>query len=612
MANISKINVNQHEYNIKDAVARAALGTLTGSSAVPIALNNKVGYADYRTVTENSATKHYIYFYKDDSDAPVNASTIPSTYLCKIDAAPFIKDGMVSSVAISNGNLVITWNSDSTGVTTPTNIPLTDIFNASNYYDKDAVDGLISGVEAGLVDVVDNLTTQDATKALSANQGYTLNTNKANKSELSITAVTGKTDRKNVQLKSGVSQEFLIAHQDISGKADKTTAVTNVGFDTSTGTLSQTINGSSSPIITLDSTPTSGSKKPVTSGAVYTALDGKANKSEMSVTAGTGDNADKTTIQLKSGTSATVLTEHQDISGKADKPIDFWKWYRDTFKTPLYPEEAAARVLTASEQAALDDIASGAYSWVNSESDPVPLVFYHDYDGYAWMGINPYLPTGVAVKGLRIRVNQQNKYWTEDFSTFEHELNYNTISNLPTLNTNNSTAQEFSSDEIIKNTIKLHKISKTGTLAHAIDDETHRLVTDVEKSTWSGKYDKPTGGIPSTHMTSAVQASLGLADTAVQDSSYVHTDNNYTTAEKTKLSSIAAGAEVNVQSDWNQTTTTADDYIKNKPTNVSSFTNDAGYQTSSQVTSTISSAVSGSYTASTETLSLTLPTFTTA
>lgn len=33
-----------------------------------------------------------------------------------------------------------------------------------------------------------------------------------------------------------------------------------------------------------------------------------------------------------------------------------------------------------------------------------------------------------------------------------------------------------------------------------------------------------------------------------------------------KLANIAAGAEVNVQSDWSQTTTTADDYIKNKPT----------------------------------------------
>lgn len=33
----------------------------------------------------------------------------------------------------------------------------------------------------------------------------------------------------------------------------------------------------------------------------------------------------------------------------------------------------------------------------------------------------------------------------------------------------------------------------------------------------------------------------------------------------------------NVQADWNQTVTTADDFIKNKPTNVSAFTNDAGY-----------------------------------
>ena len=52
----------------------------------------------------------------------------------------------------------------------------------------------------------------------------------------------------------------------------------------------------------------------------------------------------------------------------------------------------------------------------------------------------------------------------------------------------------------------------------------------------------------------------------VEDASYVHTDNNYTTADKNKLAGIAAGAEVNVQANWTQTTTTADDYIKNKPT----------------------------------------------
>lgn len=41
---------------------------------------------------------------------------------------------------------------------------------------------------------------------------------------------------------------------------------------------------------------------------------------------------------------------------------------------------------------------------------------------------------------------------------------------------------------------------------------------------------------------------------------------DYTTAEKTKLGGIEAGAEVNVQSDWNQSDSTKDDFIKNKPT----------------------------------------------
>ena len=35
--------------------------------------------------------------------------------------------------------------------------------------------------------------------------------------------------------------------------------------------------------------------------------------------------------------------------------------------------------------------------------------------------------------------------------------------------------------------------------------------------------------------------------------------------DKTKLDRIENGAEANVQSDWNQSNTQADDYIKNKP-----------------------------------------------
>lgn len=56
--------------------------------------------------------------------------------------------------------------------------------------------------------------------------------------------------------------------------------------------------------------------------------------------------------------------------------------------------------------------------------------------------------------------------------------------------------------------------------------------------------------------------------------------NDYTTTEKDKLAGIAAGAEVNVQSDWNQSTSTADDYIKNKPaipTKITDLTDDSDF-----------------------------------
>ena len=50
--------------------------------------------------------------------------------------------------------------------------------------------------------------------------------------------------------------------------------------------------------------------------------------------------------------------------------------------------------------------------------------------------------------------------------------------------------------------------------------------------------------------------------------------------DKQKLDGIASGAEVNVQSDWNQSVNTADDYIKNKPTipsKTSDLANDSLY-----------------------------------
>ena len=58
--------------------------------------------------------------------------------IASISAADFIKDGMVDSVVINDGKLVITFNTDSGKE--PISIELSDIFNPENYYNKQEID----------------------------------------------------------------------------------------------------------------------------------------------------------------------------------------------------------------------------------------------------------------------------------------------------------------------------------------------------------------------------------------------------------------------------------------------------------------------------------------
>lgn len=53
-------------------------------------------------------------------------------------------------------------------------------------------------------------------------------------------------------------------------------------------------------------------------------------------------------------------------------------------------------------------------------------------------------------------------------------------------------------------------------------------------------------------------------DNTVKDASYIHTDNNFSNEDKTKLSGIEEGAKVNVNADWNAVD--GDAFILNKPT----------------------------------------------
>ena len=96
-------------------------GATAGASAVqPAALLAYINGGTYDSTTKKIYLKH------DDS------------VIAEIDATDFIKDGMIDSVEVSGGNLVITFNTDSGKQ--PISIPLTDIFDPDNYYDKTAAD----------------------------------------------------------------------------------------------------------------------------------------------------------------------------------------------------------------------------------------------------------------------------------------------------------------------------------------------------------------------------------------------------------------------------------------------------------------------------------------
>ena len=91
---------------------------------------------------EDSGTTKVINFY--------HGSTIKAT----IDASDFIVDGMIDDVRIENGYLVIDFNTASGKE--DIQIPLTDIFDPSNYYNKTAIDTLVGSgfTSSSITDVI--------------------------------------------------------------------------------------------------------------------------------------------------------------------------------------------------------------------------------------------------------------------------------------------------------------------------------------------------------------------------------------------------------------------------------------------------------------------------
>ena len=336
---------------------------------------------------------------------------------------------------------------------------------------------------------------------------------------------------------------------DLSGKADKKVPSVDgnlAGLDATGNLIDSGIPG------TLDPVPTENSGNLVTSGAVFDAMGGKADKVTSATpgnfaefdaygnltdsgskasdfaTAVQGDKADSA-VQTVSIAGGTPVGAGND--GNVDIPLS---------------TSATDGAMSAADKAKLDGIASGAEANVQSdwnESDsssdafiknkPANLVqdsnYVHTDNNYTTAE-----KTKLAGIAAGAEVNVQSD-WTESDSNsdaFIQNKPANLVQDANYVHTDNNYT-----------TADKNKLSG---IAAGAEVNVQADWTETDSDSDSFIQNKP--------------ANL------VQDANYVHTDNNYTTADKNKLSSIAAGAEVNVQADWNEANSASDAYIKNKPT----------------------------------------------
>lgn len=122
--------------------------------------------------------------------------------------------------------------------------------------------------------------------------------------------------------------------------------------------------------------------------------------------------------------------------------------------------------------------------------------------------------SGILIKEPSTKAQGQVLTYTEDedgnlnWLSEDRGIDYVILNGVP--------LEREGSDTISVNLV-LSDIATSGALSDALEDTSHKTVSNTEKTTWNNKYSKPNDGIPKSDLSNSVQSSLSKADSAIQD-----------------------------------------------------------------------------------------------
>jgi hypothetical protein len=170
---------------------------------------------------------------------------------------------MLDSVSIVNNNLVFVWNTDSGKQTV--SIPLTDIFNPNNYYNKTQSDALLA-------------TKLDATAYTPSDlSNYYKKSETSGKTEIS-NALALKANESDLTAHTASTSVHTTAAEKQLWNGKQNALTPGNGIDITNNIISCT---ATTPSITVDSTLSTTSTNPVQNKVITSALNNKADSSTL-------------------------------------------------------------------------------------------------------------------------------------------------------------------------------------------------------------------------------------------------------------------------------------------------------------------------------------------